>query len=96
MSRRAECAGFNEASLDPGDYVAIEVEDFGHGIAPEVKDKIFEPFFTTRKSEGHRSWPRHGVWHCKTDRRLCFLFEHSRQGDGFYDPPCPIIFQTKP
>jgi nitrogen-specific signal transduction histidine kinase len=35
----AECAGFNEPSLDPGDYVAIEVEDFGHGIAPEVKDK---------------------------------------------------------
>jgi two-component system, cell cycle sensor histidine kinase and response regulator CckA len=45
----AECAGFNEASLDPDDYVAIEVEDFGHGIAPEVKDKIFEPFFTTKE-----------------------------------------------
>ncbi|HEX3497264.1 MAG TPA: ATP-binding protein, partial [Methylocella sp.] len=45
----AECAGFNEASLVPADYVAIEVEDFGHGIAPEVKDKIFEPFFTTKE-----------------------------------------------
>ncbi|MGH6794957.1 MAG: response regulator, partial [Methylocella sp.] len=44
----AECAGFNEASLVPADYVAIEVEDSGHGIAPEVKDKIFEPFFTTK------------------------------------------------
>ncbi|MGB6324597.1 MAG: response regulator [Methylocella sp.] len=45
----AECAGFNETSLVPADYVAIEVEDFGHGIAPEVKDKIFEPFFTTKE-----------------------------------------------
>jgi len=45
----AACAGFNEPSLVPADYVAIEVEDFGHGIAPEVKDKIFEPFFTTKE-----------------------------------------------
>jgi two-component system cell cycle sensor histidine kinase/response regulator CckA len=45
----AECAEFNEKSLISADYVAIEVEDFGHGIAPEVKDKIFEPFFTTKE-----------------------------------------------
>ncbi|MGB8899047.1 MAG: ATP-binding protein [Methylocella sp.] len=45
----AECADFDETSLVPADYVAIEVEDFGHGIAPEVKDKIFEPFFTTKE-----------------------------------------------
>jgi two-component system cell cycle sensor histidine kinase/response regulator CckA len=44
----AECAKFNEPSLSPGDYVEIEVEDFGHGIPLEVKDKIFEPFFTTK------------------------------------------------
>ena len=44
----AKCGNFNEPSLVPADYVAIEVEDSGHGIAPEVKDKIFEPFFTTK------------------------------------------------
>ncbi|MGQ0445177.1 MAG: cell cycle histidine kinase CckA [Beijerinckiaceae bacterium] len=44
----AECGNFNEPSLVPTDYVAIEVEDFGQGIAPDVKDKIFEPFFTTK------------------------------------------------
>ncbi|GAB4262082.1 hybrid sensor histidine kinase/response regulator [Deferrisoma sp.] len=32
--------------------VAIEVQDTGAGVAPEIRDQIFEPFFTT-KSEGH-------------------------------------------
>jgi len=44
-----ECAAFDDNALPAAEYVAIEVEDFGHGIAPEVKDKIFEPFFTTKE-----------------------------------------------
>lgn len=31
------------------DYLYIIVQDEGHGIADEIKDKIFEPFFTTKK-----------------------------------------------
>ena len=45
----ADCARYNEKSLAEADYVVVEVEDTGHGIPPEVKEKIFEPFFTTKE-----------------------------------------------
>ncbi len=34
--------------VPPGPYVQIVVQDQGHGIAPEIRDKIFDPFFTTK------------------------------------------------
>jgi two-component system cell cycle sensor histidine kinase/response regulator CckA len=40
---RGKCKG-----MPVGEYVLVEVEDTGTGIAPEIIDKIFDPFYTTK------------------------------------------------
>ncbi|WP_027166324.1 ATP-binding protein [Mesorhizobium sp. WSM3224] len=44
-----ECKSFAYRELTQADYVLVEVEDTGSGIAPDVLKKIFEPFFTTKE-----------------------------------------------
>ena len=39
----------DENGLPPGDYVALHVEDDGHGISAQDIAKAFEPFFTTKR-----------------------------------------------
>lgn len=40
----------NEEILPVGEWVKIEVEDTGTGIAPDVLPRIFEPFFRPKIS----------------------------------------------
>ena len=36
-------------SLEPGDYIRLEIRDQGDGIPPENLSRIFDPYFTTKE-----------------------------------------------
>ena len=40
---------FGYREMVAADYVVVEIEDTGSGIAPDVLKQIFEPFFTTKE-----------------------------------------------
>lgn len=44
----SDVAGFGKKAMPLSDYVLIEVEDTGHGIAEAILEKIFDPFFSTK------------------------------------------------
>jgi len=46
--RAEDSARFQGKGMPLGEYVLVEVEDTGTGIAPEIIDKIFDPFYTTK------------------------------------------------
>jgi PAS domain S-box-containing protein len=44
-------SGPERSDVVPVTYVAIEVSDSGHGIAPDILGRIFEPLFTTKPAD---------------------------------------------
>lgn len=47
-SSQAPASALHAAQAPSGPCAHLWVQDTGHGIGPEVRDKIFEPFFTTK------------------------------------------------
>lgn len=39
----------SHTGVEPGQFVAVAVQDTGTGMPPEVLDRIFEPFYTTKE-----------------------------------------------
>lgn len=48
VNERLTSAFPDEGGLPPGDYVALHVEDIGHGMSAEEVSRAFEPFFTSK------------------------------------------------
>lgn len=78
----------------PGDYVRIDVEDNGAGIAPEVQGLVFEPFFTTR-SNGQAAGLGLAVVYSLVRQYHGFIRLRSMPGAGtgvaVFLPACPTV-----
>ena len=48
VNERLTSAFPNEGGLLPGDYVALHVEDTGHGMSADELSRAFEPFYTSK------------------------------------------------
>lgn len=44
----ADCQPILVSSEEDGERVRIQVEDLGHGVAPELREALFEPFVTSK------------------------------------------------
>jgi len=68
-------------AAEPGEYVVLTVEDNGHGMSAETRERIFEPFFTTANPALHSGLGLAAV-HGMVTQNKGFVEIESHQNEG--------------
>ncbi len=70
-----------EDTIEPGEYVQVDIIDRGHGIPRELMEKIFEPFFST-KEVGHGTGLGLSTVYGIIKQTGGYIYVKSREGEG--------------
>ncbi len=71
----------NSLSLEPGNYIEVDVSDTGTGISKDIISKIFDPFFTTKPAGKGTGLGLSSVYETMKDHKGAVIVQ-SESGSG--------------